>query len=89
MPGYRAYTIGDDGRFIGCEEMICVDDGEAIGKSRRRSKRYAVELWSGHRLVDRQHASDVAIATHKVKPTITHEIQDGRMIPKSAVLNIN
>src|ERR1700752_5329684 len=27
---YRAYVIGNDGHFLGCTEMICRDNGEAV-----------------------------------------------------------
>jgi hypothetical protein len=30
MAGYRAYTVGLDGRFIGFEALVCADDAEAI-----------------------------------------------------------
>jgi hypothetical protein len=46
MPEYRAYTVGDDGRFTGC-----VDDVEAFKKTRVLAQRHGVELWSGPRLV--------------------------------------
>ena len=34
MPEYRAYSVGDDGRFTGFEPLVCADDAEAIKKAR-------------------------------------------------------
>jgi hypothetical protein len=53
MPDYRAYTVGNDGHFIGFEPLICADDREAIERAKRLSTGFVVELWSGPRLVDR------------------------------------
>ena len=47
MPEYRAYSVGDDGRFTGFEPLVCADDAEAIKKDRVLSQRHGVELWSG------------------------------------------
>lgn len=85
MPEYRARTIGDDGSLIGYEEMVCADDGEAIGRASRRSKRYTVELWSGGRLVNRQNASSTAVVNKNLKAAVTHEVEAGRLVPKTAV----
>jgi hypothetical protein len=51
MPEYRAYSVGDDGRFTGFEPLVCADDAEAIKKARVLSQRHGVALWSGPRLV--------------------------------------
>jgi hypothetical protein len=48
---YRAYFVGRDGHFIGFEALVCADDAEAIEKAGRLVGRYAIELWSGERLV--------------------------------------
>jgi hypothetical protein len=50
---YRAYTVGDDGHFIGFEPLVCRDDGEAIKKAKRLVDGHDVELWSGARVVIR------------------------------------
>ena len=34
MAEYRAYTVGDDGRFSGFEPFVCGDDAEAIELAR-------------------------------------------------------
>jgi hypothetical protein len=51
MPDYRAYLVGDDGRFFNFEEMACEDDAKAIERARRLVDGHDVELWSGARLV--------------------------------------
>jgi hypothetical protein len=51
MPEYRAYTIEPDGHFIGYEQLVCLDDAEAIEKAKRFVNGRDVELWSGPRLV--------------------------------------
>jgi hypothetical protein len=50
---YRAYTLAQDGQFIGYEPMICADDTEAIEKARRLASNNPVELWCGTRIVAR------------------------------------
>jgi hypothetical protein len=50
---YRAYTVGDDGHFIGYEPLACADDAEAIEKVKRLLDGQDVELWSGPRFVIR------------------------------------
>jgi hypothetical protein len=53
VPQYRAYIVGDDDHFLGFEEMVCRDDGEAIANAKRFMDRHAIEIWSGERLVIR------------------------------------
>jgi hypothetical protein len=53
MGEYRAYTVGEDGHFIGCEPFTCRDDAEAIEKAKRLIDGSDIELWSGERLVIR------------------------------------
>ena len=53
MTEYRAYTVAQDGHFIGYEPLICADDAEAIEKARRLASVDPVELWSGARFVAR------------------------------------
>lgn len=53
MLEYRAYVVGDDDHFVGCEPMICHDDEEAISKARGLVDGHDVELWNGDRLVIR------------------------------------
>jgi hypothetical protein len=74
MPEYRAYTVGDDGRFNGFEPFACANDEEAIKKAKMLARRHRVELWSGPRLI-----SSIPNQPAKV---VTHEIRQGRMVPK-------
>ena len=77
MAEYRAYLVGDDGHIVGFEPLVCVDDGEAIEKATRLVTKHSVEVWSGDRLVKRLDATE--------KPhgeAVSHEIKDGRMMPK-------
>jgi hypothetical protein len=53
---YRAYSVDHDGHFVGFEALICTDDAEAIEKAKRLVHGYAIELWSGDRLVTRLEA---------------------------------
>jgi hypothetical protein len=53
---YRAYSVDHDGQFVGFEALICTDDAEAIEKAKRLVYGYAIELWSGDRLVTRLEA---------------------------------
>ena len=53
MVEYRAYTVGEDGHFIGCEPLICANDAEATEKAKRLVRGYDIEVWSGERLVIR------------------------------------
>lgn len=48
---YRAYSVGDDGHFIGFEPLICPGDSEAIAKARSIQTDHDIEVWSGDRLV--------------------------------------
>ena len=56
MVEYRAYVIDQDGHFVSFEPMVCTDDAEAIEKAKRLVLGYAIELWSGDRLVTRLEA---------------------------------
>jgi hypothetical protein len=51
MAEYRAYTVGDDGHFIGFEAFVCADDSEATEKAKRLLNGRDVELWNGPRFV--------------------------------------
>jgi hypothetical protein len=75
MPEFRAYAVGDDGHFSGYDPLICADDQEAITKAKILAQRHGVELWSGPRLVS---------SIPKQPTAVTHEIHQGRMVPKRA-----
>jgi hypothetical protein len=77
MVDYRAYFVGDDGHIMGFEPLVCADDREAIEKAKRLINKNPVELWSGERLVKRLGAPKV-----KGGDAISHEVKDGRMVPK-------
>jgi len=77
MPEYRAYTVGNDGHFIGYEPMVCANDDEALEKAKRLAENYPVELWRGATLVNR-------LDGQTKKTPVTHEIHGGRMVPKPA-----
>jgi hypothetical protein len=55
MPEYRAYIIGEDGHFLGCEPLVCADDAEASAHAQRLINGHDIELWNGPRLVGRLH----------------------------------
>ena len=53
MAGYRAYSVGIDGHFVGFEALVCADDAEAIEKAKRFVDGHDIELWSGDRFLIR------------------------------------
>jgi hypothetical protein len=53
MPEYRAYTVGDDGHFIGYEPLVCPDHSDAIEKAKRLVNGHDIELWSGPQFIVR------------------------------------
>jgi hypothetical protein len=50
---YRVYAVGSDGHFVGCSEMICRDDDEAVAKAKRLASDSDVEIWNHRRFVMR------------------------------------
>jgi hypothetical protein len=50
---YRAYAVGNDGHFVGCTEMICRSDGEAVERAKRLASDSDIELWNHSRFVRR------------------------------------
>ena len=50
---YRAYSVGSDGHFIQCDEMICGDDIEAIAKAKGLMGASDMEVWNQNRFVIR------------------------------------
>jgi hypothetical protein len=51
MPEYRAYFVGEDEHFFGCEPMICRNDAEAITNARRLLSDQDIEVWNCERFV--------------------------------------
>jgi hypothetical protein len=60
MQEYRAYLVGEDGHFVGCEPIISPGDDVATEKAKRLVDGHDVELWNGPRLVTRLY--------HKIPP---------------------
>jgi hypothetical protein len=50
---YRVYAVGTDGHFIGCNEMICRDDDEAVAQAKRLVVDSDIELWNRDRFLIR------------------------------------
>ena len=48
---YRAYVVGNEGHLVGCTEMICRDDDEAIAKAKRLVSDSDIELWNRNRFI--------------------------------------
>jgi hypothetical protein len=79
MAEYRAYVIGADGHFYSAVRFECPGDEEARKEAEKLVDGHDVELWQGARKVAAfQHKHE------KSRHSITHEIHDGRMIPKPA-----
>ena len=53
MADYRAYIVGDDDHFLGFQEMVCRDDGEAVANAKRLLDDHDIEVWNGDRFVIR------------------------------------
>jgi hypothetical protein len=53
MAEYRAYAIGADDHIVKSAPLICKDDSEAIAEAKKRFAGFAIEIWSGDRLVTR------------------------------------
>jgi hypothetical protein len=53
MSEYRIYTVGDDGHFVACEDIVCANDQEATEKARQAAPYHDVELWEGTRFIVR------------------------------------
>lgn len=70
MPEYPAFTLGDDGHFVGFEPIACASDDEALEWAKRLSGGHAAELWSGTRLVGR-------LSGALQQSSTTHEIHQG------------
>jgi hypothetical protein len=53
MEEYRAYFIGHGGHIISQTPLVCAGDAEAIQQAKYLVDGFAIELWSGDRLVTR------------------------------------
>ncbi len=73
MAEYRAYIVGDDGRFAGFEPLICDNDDDAVAKACSLLAGKDIELWNGPRLVTRLKA--------RKKPG-SDDVEAGPMAPK-------
>jgi hypothetical protein len=77
VPEYRAYFVGDDGHLDGFEPLICDNDDDAAAKARALLDTKDIEFWSGERLV-----KHLSAAEKSGGEAVSHEIKDGRMVPK-------
>jgi hypothetical protein len=77
VSAYRAYVIAKDGHFASFRAFACDGDADATAWAKQLVDGNDIELWSGDRLVTRLNSIG--------KPgAVTHEVRDGRMIPKPA-----
>jgi hypothetical protein len=53
MPEYCIYAVGDDGRLVVGENVVCADDQEASEKAKQAANYHDVELWEGGRFIVR------------------------------------
>ena len=50
MTDDRIYTVGINGRFVGCESIQGDDDNEAIERAARLLRSFDIEIWRGSRM---------------------------------------
>jgi hypothetical protein len=81
MTEYRAYIVGSDGHFRDAIAMNCDSDETASQRANKlaQAETSEIELWQGSRMV----AALKPRYLHFGR-SITHEVQDGRMIAKPA-----
>jgi hypothetical protein len=51
MAGYRAFTVGTDGHFVGFEPIVCDTDDQAVARAKHLLDGRAIEVWCAERLV--------------------------------------
>jgi hypothetical protein len=76
---YRAFFVEANGRFSGSRAFVCATDQDAIVWAKQLSGfsgDLCVELWSGKRMIKRIDPPEYRVA-------ISHEVHDGRMVPKA------
>jgi hypothetical protein len=72
---YRVYVFGKDGHISSFRAFVCADDADATVWAKQLVDGHGVELWSRDRFVIRLNATG--------KPdAISHEVVNGRMVPK-------
>jgi hypothetical protein len=77
MRKYRIYTFGKDRHIAGVRAFVCQNDADAMVWAKHLADDNDVELWRDDRLVTRLKMMGKAGA-------VTHEIHNGRMVPKPA-----
>jgi hypothetical protein len=75
MTEYKACTVGHGGHVVSMTPLICADDADAIKQAKQLGGRFTIEVWSGERFV-------IQLGTTERTGAVTHEIKDGRMVPK-------
>jgi hypothetical protein len=76
MSEYRAYTMGHNGHIRCSRAFVCENDADAIVWAQQLVDGHDIELWNGERFVKR-------VSTTGALAAISHEVIDGRMVPKS------
>jgi len=51
VPGYRVYTLGEDGHIVGRADIDCLHDEAAVERAQNLADGHAVELWEGTRRI--------------------------------------
>jgi hypothetical protein len=75
MNVYRADLVGKNGHIASSRAFVCANDDHAIVWAKQLAEGDGVELWCGNRFVFRLNAAG---------KSDSHEVRDGRMVPKSA-----
>jgi hypothetical protein len=78
MTDYRTYVIGEDGHFASSRGFVCDTDDHAIEWAKQLLDDQPIELWRGEQLVKRLSPE----SSDKHGSAVSHEIIDGRMVPK-------
>jgi hypothetical protein len=77
MTDYRVFMVGMDGHIVGSRGFVCDTDEHAITWTKQMIEDQPIELWSGERFVTR-----LPPVESRQNSAISHEIRDGRMVPK-------
>jgi hypothetical protein len=77
MAEYRAYIVGEGGHFISFRAYAWESDADATVWAKQLVEDHEIELWCGPRFVMR-----IGVEISRNAEAVSHEVIDGRMVPK-------